>query len=107
MLKHLLLLQPLEELLLLPLLLEREIFKHLLLHPLPEEPHLLQLPPQLLPLLNFLSSKRPLTLSLLETNKVIVFLETTSPPNSVIKPNNLNFLLKKLNLHKSCNKEYN
>jgi len=105
-LKLQLLLHLLEELLLLPLPLERETFKHQLLPLLPLPVLLLLLPHPPLLLQSFQNFKKLLTLSLYETNRVIEFLETISLQNFVIKLNNLNFYLKKLNLHRSCNKEF-
>jgi hypothetical protein len=101
---------PLLEVLLLPLLLpEREIFKLLpllleLLPPLALQSLLILL---LLLLLNLQSFRKLLMLLSLETNKVTEYLETTFPQNSAIKPNSLNYSLRKHNLHRSCNKRYN
>jgi hypothetical protein len=55
--------------------------------------------------LNYQSYKRPLTLLLLETNKVTEYQEITFQLNFAIKPNSLNYSLRKLNLHRSCNKD--
>ena len=58
-----------------------------------------------LPLLNSPNCKRLHMLSSLEINKVTEFLETTSPLNFATRRNSLNYSLRRLNLHKSCNKE--
>jgi|JI102314A2RNA_FD_contig_51_3630150_length_974_multi_1_in_0_out_0_1 hypothetical protein len=88
-----------------PLLVEREIFKLLQLLPLALLNQLLL--PQQLPLQNFLNCRKPHTLLSLETNKDIEYQVTIFHQSYVIKQNNLNCSLKKLNLPRSCNKEYN